>query len=430
MADEFTEVTSEGWLSRVGGAIKGVLIGVVLFIAGFPVLFWGEGRAVREAKTIEEGQAGVVDVAADKADPANDGKLVHLTGEARTAETLKDDQFGISLVACKLRRTVEMYQWVEKKESTKEKKLGGKEETTTKYKYVKEWQESLSDSSQFKDPANHANPAQMQFRQNQWSAGNVTAGAFTLSSGLVAQMSQYAPLPLGQEDVAKLPADLKSRVQVQGLEFYFAAKPAAGTTAPAPGPEAASAPAAAGSSGEPQIGDVRVKFEVVKGGPVSLIAKQKGSGFEAYVAKTGKTIEMLSSGQVSAAEMFSQRAKTNVLFTWLIRLGGFLLMFIGLSMVFRPLSVVADVLPILGDIVGMGTGLLAFVIALPLSLLTIAVGWVVYRPVVGIILLVVAGGVVYLGHRMLKARKAARQQAAGPVVVPLAAAKAKESSQP
>ena len=35
-----TETTTESWGSRLGGSIKGVLIGGALFIAGFPVLFY------------------------------------------------------------------------------------------------------------------------------------------------------------------------------------------------------------------------------------------------------------------------------------------------------------------------------------------------------------------------------------------------------
>ena len=70
-------------------------------------------------------------------------------------------------------------------------------------------------------------------------------------------------------------------------------------------------------------------------------------------------------------------------------------MYVGLSMVFRPLSVLADVLPILGDIVGMGTGLVAGVIALICALVTIAIAWIFYRPVLAIALLVAAGALVF-----------------------------------
>ena len=50
-----TETTTESWGIRLGGSIKGIAIGGALFIAGIPLLFWNEGRAVKTAKALEEG---------------------------------------------------------------------------------------------------------------------------------------------------------------------------------------------------------------------------------------------------------------------------------------------------------------------------------------------------------------------------------------
>ncbi len=33
--ESFTEITSESWFSRIGDAIKGIVIGLVLFIVAF-----------------------------------------------------------------------------------------------------------------------------------------------------------------------------------------------------------------------------------------------------------------------------------------------------------------------------------------------------------------------------------------------------------
>jgi transmembrane protein TMEM43 len=72
-------------------------------------------------------------------------------------------------------------------------------------------------------------------------------------------------------------------------------------------------------------------------------------------------------------------------------------MFLGLFMVFRPIAVLADVLPLFGTALSAGIGLFAFIGAAVLSILTIAVAWLVVRPVLGIALVVVAiGGIVWL----------------------------------
>jgi hypothetical protein len=63
-----------------------------------------------------------------------------------------------------------------------------------------------------------------------------------------------------------------------------------------------------------------------------------------------------------------------------------------------------DVIPILNSIVGMGVSLVAFLVAAVFSLVTIAVSWIVVRPVLGISLLVAAAVLLVL---LLRKKKAA-----------------------
>ena len=91
---------------------------------------------------------------------------------------------------------------------------------------------------------------------------------------------------------------------------------------------------------------------------------------------------------------------------------GFVLMFMGIALVLRPLSVLADVLPILGNIVGAGTSLIAGLVATVLTLLTISIAWLFYRPLLGIALLVVAVGLTYLIRTKLRGSGGAQAQPA------------------
>ena len=76
-----TETTTESWGSRLGGSIRGVIVGLALFIGGCPVLFWNEGNSVKTAKAIDEGEGACVAVESnEKVDAENEGKLVHMTG--------------------------------------------------------------------------------------------------------------------------------------------------------------------------------------------------------------------------------------------------------------------------------------------------------------------------------------------------------------
>src|SRR5688572_2425123 len=174
MANSFTHTSEKGWFSRITESIKSVLVGVVLFGAAFPTLFWNEGCAVRTAKSLEAGAAAVVSVpSSDKIDPQYEGKLVHMTGKAVATTELADPALGVKAPAIKLARNVEMYQWVESKEEKTEKKAGGKEVTTTTYNYKKEWSDGFHDSGQFEHPEDHQNPGDMPYQKDEWHSNAV-----------------------------------------------------------------------------------------------------------------------------------------------------------------------------------------------------------------------------------------------------------------
>ena len=176
-----TETTTESWGSRLGGSLKGVIVGAAMFIAGFPLLFWNEGNSVKTAKAIDEGEGACIAVESNATvDQEMNGKLVHMTGRADTADILSDATFGISAKAIRLERKVEMYQWLEESQTSEKKKLGGSVEKTTTYTYKKDWVDHAVDSSGFKE-SGHENPSAMEFSSEEWLASSVSFGAFRLS---------------------------------------------------------------------------------------------------------------------------------------------------------------------------------------------------------------------------------------------------------
>jgi hypothetical protein len=163
--------------------------------------------------------------------------------------------------------------------------------------------------------------------------------------------------------------------------------------------------------GSPKVGDVRISYQVVKPATVSLVAVQAASTFAPYQAKAGDVILLVETGTHTAAEMFKTAQDRNAVFTWILRGVGFFMMFLGLFMVFRPLAVVADILPLFGTLLSAGIGLFAFLGAAALSFITIAIAWVVVRPVLGISLLVLAGAGVFWLLKGGRGKKAARAAA-------------------
>lgn len=380
--DSFTEVSSQGWLSRLGGSIKGVLVGLVALVIAVPLLFWNEGRAVKTAKGLEEGAGAVVSVPGDAVAPGNEGKLVHVSGEATTQDTVRDPELGVAAPGLALQRSVEMYQWVQDEKTERRKKLGGGEERVTTYRYEQRWDDDWHDPSRFKERAGHDNP-RMPLSTQRFQAAKVTLGAFTLTSDLVDDIDRSEPLPIDPREVSP-PATLASRgVHGASSGVYFGANPST-----------------------PAVGDVRVSYSVVKPQQVSVVARQTGASFSPYVTTVGTEVQLLEEGVVSAQAMFQHAQDANAMMTWILRAVGFFVMFVGFAMVFKPLSVVADVVPFVGSLVGLGTGLLAFGLALVGSSITVGFAWVFYRPLIGVPLLV--GGVGLIAFMVVKGSAAAR----------------------
>jgi hypothetical protein len=388
MSDRFTVTTSKSWFSRLAESIKSVLVGLVLFVASFPILFWNEGRAVKTARSLEEGAGAVVSVSSDLVSAGNEGKLVHVTGPISTDGPVVDGDLGVQANAVKLVRNVSMYQWIEEEKSEKRKKLGGGEETVTTYEYKKDWSSSPVDSSAFQVPEGHENPGDFPLPSATFVADPVRLGAFTLSEEQLGQLDEAKDLPVDAAAAESLPEGLMGEVPatVDKGAFYLGTNPAT-----------------------PAIGDVRISFQVVNPAQASVVAVQTGSSFAPYAAEAGDTILLVEEGTHTSAEMFQTAQSANTVMTWILRGGGFLAMVLGLFLVFRPLSVLGDVVPFIGSLLGVGMGLFALVVGAALSSITIAIAWFFVRPLLGITLLVLAvGGVVWL---IRANRKKAQQQA-------------------
>jgi len=393
MSDSFKVVTQESWFSRIGGAIKGVVVGFGLTAVSCGMLFWNEGRAVKRARALDEGQGLVVTVSADAVQGANEGKLILTNGEARATAPVQEPDFGFTADGIAIKREVSYYQWVEKTNSETQKKLGGGTETVTTYNYVKEWVSSPVSSSNFKEPDGHTNMANVDYKSGSFPAKEVKLGAFALSSNLVNGISGEESVSLTPEMLAQTPFDPNAeanfgKFQLDQGGFYFGMAPTA-----------------------PNIGDVKVTFKKVPFQTVSVLGKQTSGTIGAYITSNGGELESVRAGVLGKEQFFAAEKSDNETMTWVLRGLGFFLCFVGIGMIFKPISVVADVIPFLGNIAEMGVGFLAFTCATVFSLTSVALGWFAYRPLLSVALL---GGVAaaVFAIRQKKAKLAALAPAA------------------
>lgn len=407
-----TVTTNTSWFSRIGGAFGGVIVGLILIPLAIWGLSWNEGRAVQTERSLKEGAGAVVSVPSATVSPANEGKLIHTQGTVVIAEPLTDSEFGVTASGVRLIRNAEMYQWVENTKKETRTKLGGGEETVTTYTYAKEWKSEAVDSSGFQQQTGHENPP-MTIQGAEINAPSGTMGGFTVNENVLSRLGDAQPVPLGEAQREAITAAVgNSRpVTVANNQILISANAPA-----AANPFAPEAPAATTTA--PVIGDQRVTYSVVPAGPISVVGAQQGNSFAAYQAKAGDQILLVSRGSETAAAMFKSAQDANVMMTWAIRIGGIVALMIGFGMIMAPIGVLADVIPFLGSIARLGTGIIGFVLAIVVGFITIAIAWFAVRPILSLVLLAIAAGTFVLfamyGKKKDKARAAAEAEAPAP----------------
>lgn len=366
-SDSFSETTTEGYGSRLGGSLIAALIGLILVPAAIVLLYWNEGRAVDAIRALDRGAKSIVEVMPAVVDPKVDGKLVHLTGTMQPGTPARDPVFGVSRDGLlRLSRKVEMFQWEEQSKSESHENVGGSKTTTTTYSYRKVWLDHPVDSAHFHGQGDHRNPS-MPAQSQIFDGGNVQLGAYKVDTPVLSRLSAFVP-------VQQLSAPPPS-YQAAGDGFYRGRDPA-----------------------QPAIGDLKVSFGGISAQTVSVAAASAGGLLTVFRDSNGYTIALAEPGSVSAEALFTQEKKSESTMTWILRGVGFVLVLIGLVCISRPLTMLFAILPFLESIVGAGAFLAAVTLSVPITLVTIAVAWIVHRPLTGIILLVAAGlGLFLLG---------------------------------
>jgi Transmembrane protein 43 len=377
MANVITEVTSDSVFGRIGKSFIGMLFGLALIVGSIVLLFWNEGRAVATAKSLREGVATVIDVPSDTINPANNSKLIHVTGDTAAADALEDPLFNISEPAIRLRRNIQVYEWKEKKEEKKRDKIGGGKETTTTYSYEKTWAPDLIKSSSFKSPEDHRNPERLKVPKKEFVAKDATLGKFKLTPSIIGKIPGDEAMAVTEEQLANVSEDLQSKLKFESDKFYLGADP-----------------------DSPAIGDEKISFTVLRPGTVSIVAAQAKESFAPYLTTNEREIELVETGNVPAPQMFAHAQAANRTLTWILRGVGFAAMFIGGLLLLGPLSAFAHVLPFLGSLVDIGFAIVAFFVSAIVSILVIAAAWIVYRPILGIALIVAAIACIVLLKRL------------------------------
>ena len=396
--------TKKSYGQRLSGSFKGIASGFVMFIAGTVLLFWNEGNFVKTQKALQEAEKNVVIVPdVSSVDAALNGKLIHASAFADTKDVLTDGLFGVSETAVAISRKVEYYQYTETSHTETKNSFGGEEETIIVYDYEAQWTSTQVNSKQFSNPKyQSSNFVLINVGSKTEYAKDVTFGGYRLPDFIISSISGSLPaeVKLNPEEIKQLgkvivdnraargltpDIDAMQCVHVDDNVVYFGI-----------------------STSNPRIGDVRVTLTKILPADISIIAKVNGSTFEKYIAKNGKAVSSVSMGTVSAETMFAGEHATNRTWAWIFRLTGLLLVIGGLKSMFSILPTLFKIVPFLSNIVDAGVGLVCSVFGFAWSIIIIAIAWLWYRPVIGILLLAIAITGIWFLKKKAKEKKAAK----------------------
>ncbi len=334
-------------MARGNSFLGSIFIGIILFIVSFFVLFINEFIYVNSLKIADFAEKNAVVTSSNSISPANENKLVHLTGQAYSQETLTDSVISIPN-AIALFRDTEMYQWKELKKQN--------EDNSTQYEYRKVWSKFLINSSEFQNKS-YTNPTNMKYKELDLYAQNVGFGKFYLSENIIENINS-------RSKILQLPYSNKFKVY---NGFYFTGQ----------------------NYDNPAIGDQKLAYSYIPSGiKLSIIAKQSGNRLESMNSKFGN-FTIVSSGTKNLKDMLTEYRNDSSNKTWIFRGIGLLLMLVGLNMMIMPIANIGGMIPVLGQITKFAATLSTFILTIALGTITIASGWLLFRPEIAIPLIIV-----------------------------------------
>jgi hypothetical protein len=223
----------------------------------------------------------------------------------------------------------------------------------------------------------------MHFPSRQVSAETVTVGVYRLNDGLKQSINNWEPVTPSQSAILEtLGSEHPEQFIFRGSQLFWSSN--------LPDPE------------RPRVGDLRISFEKVSPGPVSLVAKLNGNSFEPYFTSNGEEIQRLLVGEFSAHQIMSRLVTENNVLAWGLRFLGFGLCVGGFSLVLGPLKALVSFVPILGSLTGALVFVVSLLLAAVVSLTTIGLSWIAVRPVFGIGLLLLATLAAYVVYAIRK----------------------------
>ncbi|XP_065079084.1 transmembrane protein 43 homolog [Ochlerotatus camptorhynchus] len=335
------------------------LIGSILLTAGTFVLFWNEARAISTSLSLEEALNDANTVSGEHPyDKTYEGRLVHLIGPIVTGEPLTEPDYNIQVQAVKLKRRVQMYQWVEEYVENRYGEAVASVQTEERtYYYTMDWRDSLVDSRSFYIRTGHHNPTAFPMDSKIYVSERVHIGQYELGDALKDRFKKFIDITSDTR-----PEDPSVKLH-SGLYYHC------------------------NDIWNPEIGDIRIQFAYagLEGSMYTVVGKLENGKIIPYESSHARKVLLIYSGELSLHETFKLVQHSKRLTTWGWRLIGWIMLFLSATCSATILQYITAQSRVLRQFVPdasfpVSTNL---TMSLSLALVVTSIAWIIHRPMLG-----------------------------------------------
>ncbi len=332
--------------------LTGILGGALLFLCAFPVLYFNEAQE-NLSKVAEQAIAYSID--------ETSSYLGYTVGTFEATNKANDPLLTREFVA--VSRTVEMYGYIET-QSTTTTNSGNTQSTLNseiRYTYSKAWLTNPGKTTSWRGRTSDF-PRDLPINYNTWIV-NLPQPQTSTSTGLSINnipvdgtnldLSASNDLSVTQDMIAN------NSYTVVLNDLYFTNQERFDLSTPL-------------------IGDVRISFTVIEFDDQGLLLGNiDNNQFSAFTTDGGNIMYRFFNGESTIENVVSQLQTEYQLTIWIFRVVGFLMLFVGLLLSFKPISTLFNFIPIFGSVGSSLFTVVIFVVSLVLAVTTIVISLIV-----------------------------------------------------
>ena len=332
--------------------LAGILGGALLFLCAFPVLYFNEAQE-NLSKVAEQAIAYSID--------ETSSYLGYTVGTFEATNKANDPLLTREFVA--ISRTVEMYGYIET-QSTTTTNSGNTQSTLNseiRYTYSKAWLTNPAQTTTWRGRTSDF-PRDLPINYNTWVV-NLPQPRTSTSTGLSINNIPVdgTNLDLSASNDLSVTQDMivDNVYSVLLGDLYTSIQGSFDLT-------------------KPVIGDVRISFTVIEFDDQGLLLGNiDNNQFSAFTTDGGNIMYRFFNGESTIENVVSQLQTEYQLTIWIFRVVGFLMLFVGLLLSFKPISTLFNFIPIFGSVGSSLFTVVIFVVSLVLAVTTIVISLIV-----------------------------------------------------